>query len=400
MMDRKQEPEVSMKLWRISLFIIFALPGLAFSTWVTRTPTVRDLLAVSTAEMGWIIFGLAVGSLAGLVFASRAVARKGARFIIVICGLLFMLGLGAVGVSAYFASSTAVFLSLLFFGLGYGLAEVALNVEGAALERAANKTLMPALHAGFSAGTLAGAGIGSAAAAYEVPILLHLGSVAVILAAVMLYFYRYLPEGTGKEEQRQSSGGSIPLQERLGVWKEKRIIMIGLVVLGLAFTEGTANDWIPILMVDDYQVSAATGSLIFSLFVGAMMVGRLLGGYFLDRFGRVAVLRVTIIMAIVGVLLVILGQHYIVASVGVVCWGLGAALGFPVGMSAAGDEEQGAAARVGAIAMIGYISFLVGPPFIGLMGEHYGLQRALIAILIFLVISALLARSVNPVRKN
>jgi cyanate permease len=68
--------------------------------------------------------------------------------------------------------------------------------------------------------------------------------------------------------------------------------------------------------------------------------------------------------------------------VGVVLWGLGASLGFPVGMSAAADDPQKAAARVSAVATIGYCAFLVGPPVIGFLGNEFGILHALLLVLI------------------
>ena len=68
---------------------------------------------------------------------------------------------------------------------------------------------------------------------------------------------------------------------------------------------------------------------------------------------------------------------FAIAIAGAVLWGLGAALGFPVGMSAAGDEPEHAAARVSVVATIGYVAFLAGPRPIGFLGEHTGTLRAL-----------------------
>ena len=124
----------------------------------------------------------------------------------------------------------------------------------------------------------------------------------------------------------------------------------------MAFAEGSANDWLPLTMVDGYKVSPQTGSLIYGLFVAAMTLGRFTGGRILDRYGRVKVLSGCAVAAITGLLLVIWGQHYLIASVGVVLWGLGVSPGFPVGLSAAGDESQGAAVRVGAVATTGYFA--------------------------------------------
>ena len=86
----------------------------------------------------------------------------------------------------------------------------------------------------------------------------------------------------------------------------------------------------------------------------------------LDRFGRVAVLWATMAAAGVGVLLIVFGGSAALVVLGIVLWGFGASLGFPVGMSAAADDPVHAAARVSVVSTIGYTAFLAGPPLLGL----------------------------------
>ncbi|MEC0239005.1 MFS transporter [Paenibacillus dokdonensis] len=388
------------KVVRNILFMLFGLPGVAFASWVSRTPMVRDNLGASTAEMGIIIFGLAAGSILGLLSTSHIIARTGARFVILGSTLLILVGFVIVSIGAAISSGTVVFGGLAIFGCGYGAAEVALNVEGAAVERRLNKTLLPAFHGSFSAGTFAGAAIGSGAAAANIPIAVHFGVLAVLIAAATVYFYRLLPKDTGKEIVDDSAGSKSLILQQLAVWKERRVLFLGIIVLGMAFAEGAANDWLPLTMVDGYHVDSLTGSYIYGLFVGAMTIGRFTGGYILDKFGRVPVLRGSAILGGIGILLVIYGQHYIVATMGVLLWGLGASLGFPVGLSAAGDEPRGAAARVGAVATAGYLAFLVGPPGLGLLGEHVGLLKAMIAVLIGVVIAGCLSYIARPMNSK
>ncbi len=76
-----------------------------------------------------------------------------------------------------------------------------------------------------------------------------------------------------------------------------------------------------------------------------------------------------------------------ISLIGVVLWGLGASLGFPVGMSAAADDPRTAAARVSAVATIGYFAFLVGPPVIGFLGDHVGLLHALTVVLVLVAVA-------------
>ncbi|QOS79432.1 MFS transporter [Paenibacillus sp. JNUCC31] len=380
------------------LFLLFALPGLSFASWVSRTPAIRDLLQVSTAEMGIIIFAIAVGSLIGLLTAGSVIARKGARHVILVSTLMIVIGFVTIGIGAALTMMSIVMMGLIIFGCGYGAAEVALNVEGSAVEKALNRTLLPAFHGFFSVGTLIGAALGVGAVAIHLPIMVHFSILALLMAVAVIYFFRHLPEETGKEQVEGVAHKRSAAKQQLEVFKEKRIILIGIMVLGMAFAEGSANDWLPLIMVDGYGVNSLTGSLVYGVFVAAMTLGRFSGGWVLDRYGRVRVLSGCAIAAILGLMLVIWGQHYFVASVGVFFWGLGASLGFPVGLSAAGDEPQGAAAKVGAVATVGYIASLVGPPALGFLGEHFGLLNALIVVLIGIVISASLTRSARPLQ--
>ncbi|AZH31916.1 MFS transporter [Paenibacillus sp. M-152] len=385
------------RIVRNVLFVLFALPGIAFASWVSRTPVIRDILHVSTAEMGIIIFGLAAGSLLGLLSAGNVISRIGGRLVILGSALLIVIGFVIVGLGTAFSLTSMVFVGLVIFGGGYGTAEVALNVEGSAVENQLNKTLLPAFHGSFSMGTLIGAIIGSGAAALRIPVVIHFGAMAAMIAAVTFYLYRYLPHDTGKEKEVSTQKVGSNMKVQLAVWKERRILLIGIIVLGMAFAEGAANDWLPLTMVDGYGVDSLTGSYMYGLFVTAMTIGRFTGGFILDKYGRVPVLKGSAVLAAVGIILVIWGQHYLLAGLGILLWGLGASLGFPVGLSAAGDDPRGAAVRVGAVATIGYIAFLVGPPGLGLLGEHVGLLHALIVVLIGVIVAGLISGAARPV---
>ena len=102
-------------------------------------------------------------------------------------------------------------------------------------------------------------------------------------------------------------------------------------MLGFAFTEGSANDWIAIAFVDGYGSGEAVGAVAFGFFVSAMTIGRLVGGSALERFGRVAVLRATAAIALAGLLLVALGGSTPVALCGALLWGSGPRSASPSG---------------------------------------------------------------------
>ncbi len=134
-----------------------------------------------------------------------------------------------------------------------------------------------------------------------------------------------------------------------------------------------------VALSDGYHLERWVGVLGFAVFLSFMTAGRLVGTQLLDRHGRVPVLRVLFVSAVIGCLLVVFGGP-VLAFVGVAIWGVGASLGFPVGMSAAADEPRRAAARMSVVSTIGYTAFLGGPPLLGFLGDHVGVLHSLLVV--------------------
>jgi MFS family permease len=127
------------------------------------------------------------------------------------------------------------------------------------------------------------------------------------------------------------------------------------------------------------------------VYVIALVTARLFGVSLLARFGRVRTVQASALLAAIGITLFIVVPSPATAVIGAICWGLGAALGFPVGMSAASDDPIGASARISVVATVGYAGLLVGPPAVGFLAEHVGQLNALFLILVFVIIAGLAA---------
>jgi len=365
---------------RTSVAWVFALNGLAVASWFARVPAARDLLGLTSAQLGLLLLALSAGAVVSMPLAGTVVRLVGPGRSVTGSTVVLALGLGLVGAATALGwGVVAVGAGLFAVGFGSGLCDVAMNVEAANVERRLGRTIMARFHAAWSVGTVAGAALGAAAARAGLPVVAHLGFVAVVVGAGTAAAARtFLP--TAAEDQPHE-----PAFGTLRAWREPRTILIGLFVLIMAFTEGTANDWLAVATIDGYATSAATGAVAFGVFVTAMTIGRLFGTTALDRWGRVPVLLVSTLLAATGAALAVLGGRLWLALVGVLLWGLGVALGFPTGMSAAADDEAQAPARVSVVAVIGYAAFLAGPPLIGLLGERVGTLRALLVVPVILL---------------
>ncbi|MFI5898173.1 MFS transporter [Actinoplanes sp. NPDC051513] len=375
---------------RAALFALFLLPGLGIASWMTRTPDIRDLLGASTAEMGFILFGLSVGSMAGILCSARLVARWGTRPVIALGTALGVAGVPLAGIGIAASSPVLAAAGLALFGLGIGCGEVAMNIEGAEVERGLGRSVLPTMHGFFSLGTVVGGLAGLGLTAVRFPVVAHLVANGVLAAVVLVTAIGFIPAGVGRQARTATAQAPSP-----PVWRDSRMLLLGVIVLALALSEGAANDWLPLIMVDGHGAGPALGSAVFVGFAAAMALGRFAGGAAVDRFGRATALRVSILIGVAGIALVIFADSRLVAAGAALLWGLGAALGFPVAVSAAGEGDN-AAARVSFAATVGYTAFLVGPPTLGLLGDHFGLRRAMIVVLVLVAVAAFATPAARP----
>ncbi|MEV4490745.1 MFS transporter [Micromonospora coxensis] len=380
---------------RTGVAVVFALNGLAVASWFARVPAVRESLDLSPGRLGLLLVAMSAGAMLALPTAGLVAQRLGAARAVVFATVLVSLGLVVVGLSAGVAGSLpGVAVGLFALGYGSGTCDVAMNVEGAAVERRLGRTIMPRFHAAWSLGSVAGAGLGAGAARLGVPIAVHLGVLAaLVLGGTLLGARAFLP---AQRPEPGEAGAKARRGGLLAAWREPRTLLVGALVMVMAFTEGTANDWVAVAFIDGYGVSEATGAAVFAVFVAGMTLGRTVGTIAIDRWGRVPVLLGTILLAAAGAGLAVLAGNGPVAIVGVALWGLGASLGFPVGMSAAADDEDRAPHRVSVVAAIGYTAFLAGPPLLGLLGDRVGTLRALLVVPLLLIPTLALVPATRP----
>ncbi|ALO68073.1 hypothetical protein AS189_18240 [Arthrobacter alpinus] len=387
---------------RLAIFAFMLMFGIGMSSWVVRTPAVRDLLAASTAEMGLVLLGLSVGSMTGVLSSASVVRRHGVRFTAIVGGSSFITGIAMIGIFAGMSNVSGVFAGLALVGFGIGVSEIAINIEGAALETLSGKSVMPALHGCFSLGTVIGAVVGILLTYINFSVTWQLVLVALLGACVLGSVTRFISADTGRVPRlargETTENKQQPRSSWLDAWREPRILMLGLIILALALAEGSAMDWLPLLMVDGHGLTPTLGSVVFAGFAAAMTLGRFMGAPLLKRFGNATVLRASTLVSAAGIALVVFSDNPIIAGAAVLLWGVGAALGFPVTLSAAAESED-PTSSVAAVATAGYVAFLVGPPLLGFLGEEFGLRGAMILVLLVVTLASLLtnaAKSRSP----
>ncbi|MFC9561167.1 MFS transporter [Agromyces sp. NPDC056965] len=390
---------------RWSLMVQFALFGLIMSSWTSRMPSVRESLDISALQLGSLLIIGGFGSLIGAVGVGAIVARFGSRATLLAgtIGNVVGFGLDAVGLAN---GDLAPFIAGVFInGLCGALINVPVNINAASVEQHLRRAVLPHFHAAFSIGAAGGALVGAGFALAGVHIATQIVVVTLVVTGLRLWLLRPATaltvraavttatgsidaHGTGRRNRRA-------VKSALAAWREPRTLLLGVVLLAASLAEGSATTWLSLAVVDGFEAAEAVGAIAYATFVGAMTVFRFVGTRLIDRFGRVAVLRVSGVSALVGLALFVFGPNLAVAWIGIVLWGCGAALGNPIAISAASDDPERAGQRVSVVTSFSTISSLTAPPLLGLLADAVGARYALAAIGAVMIVSLSVAGQVR-----
>ncbi len=354
--------------WRNAVVVAYAVSGIAFATWVSRLPAIRDGLDLTPGNVGLLLLCLTLGSFISVSASGLIVLRFGSKQTIRIGSIMVGSGLVLAGLgTSVLVNPLVVAAGLAVIGLGTASWNTASNVEGAAVERAVRRHIMPRLHGAFSLGTVAGAGDGRLGGGRRCARVLALRRCGAAGGRLRGHRRLLVPRGQSPRSsparasrrphrtpsmtlppgrsphQAEADRPEAPLDNKRQIaqaWRDRRTLLLGVLVLGLALAEGAAGDWVALALADGHGQSDAAGAAGYGLFVTFMTVGRFAGTVVLDRFGRVPVMRWCAALAVLGLGLFVFAPAPWVAYVALAVWGLGASLGFPVGMSAAADDPR------------------------------------------------------------
>jgi len=364
--------------WRWTITAGFGLGGITVSAWGPRLPAIKASLGISTATIGLLLAGVTIGAIGGLLASTPVLHRLGSRRAITAALLLIAVAMTVMGLALLAGWVPLLAVAFVVAGLGVGGLDVLINVDGSAVEREAGRTILPMMHAAWSVGVAAGSGVGAACAALGIAPAAQFIAEAVLIAAAGLAMAPGIPAGSrAGEGQPQQQSRAAKLRHWLRGWLDWRLLLIGVVMLGVELGEGSAGNWLTLAVRNGHGQAAAVAALFATVFAASEAITRILGGPLVDRLGRVQTIRVTTALGIVGMVLFILAGNIWVVLAGVVLWAVGVSMGFPLGISAAAESGPDPAARVSVVSSIGYFANLAGPPAIGLLAQSAGLLRSL-----------------------
>ena len=299
--------------------------GFGIASTFSRMPGIRDQLGSSPDQLAFALVCMGIGSILGMPFAGRLVERYSSRTVSLVATALFLGGCAVLPLSR----SLFVFgAMLLIVGVGAGVGDVAMNVQGHLVEERRGRVLMPYWHGIFSIGGVSGSLCGWFCAGVGVPLSWQLPMVSAVLLVVMgLATTHYLQdrtrdferpgktiEGTSWSRVAKSSGERIDNLPRETTESRTSDNSLGhrasslrrwgkvLRTIGSRCCWWTREEPLP-----------ALGALTYGGFNLTMAIGRFAGGAVIQRYGRVPVLRSAGTLACVSVTALCLVNSTLVA---------------------------------------------------------------------------------------
>lgn len=377
--------------WVAATAVLFFSRAFLFSTWVARGPEVKHLLGVDTLAFGLVTMLYPVGGLLAIGFADRLVARFGARPTAAVC---FGLGAGTLvllGPVIAAGNVVATGLLLVAFGAPMAIGDFLGNYEGTRAERAAGRSVFSAIHGGYGVGMLLAAGLAGVISSANWPLAAHFLAIGVPTFVVTALAIRGLPGGREHATARTGGGG----ERQPSPWTERRSLTIALVGFSFIMAEMTAGTWVPIALTGRGSTDAEAAYAL-SLFWIVVTAGRLLGGVLVDFLGRHRAVLLSALVTAGGLGLFMAADAIPLPWLGLVLWGGGMAIGFPMSVASMGDDPVRAAARINMIVTIVYIASITVGPALGAVGQAAGLTVAFGIPLVLLLVAAALSRATAP----
>ena len=371
---------------RRAITLIFFVNGALFASWASRIPALSDRVGAGTGALGLALLAPAVGAVVAMPVVGRLLPSRSSR---TFCLLSVTVMMPAILLPAFARNVPALGGALFVVGLANATLDVSMNAQGVSIERHLRRPILSSLHAAFSFGGFAGAGLGAMAATLHVAPFPHLAFAAVLFGVPGVLATRPL---RAQDEDPDASAPHLRWTRLPG-----RLALLGAACLFCLMAEGGASDWSAKLVRDDLDGSAALGAIAYATFSVAMGSGRLIADRLWARWGAVGLLRRCGALAAVGFAAGLAAGTPGTAIAGFAALGLGLSGVVPT-LFRAGADQPGVATgpALAAVSSLGYLGFLAGPPIIGGVGQLTSLRAACLLLAMAGLLVVVLASAAAP----
>jgi MFS family permease len=347
-----------------------------------RIGDIQTALQIEEGTLGLALIGMSVGTLISLTFASSILEKVGyRRAILALIPALSVLF--AIAVLAL--NPLALFILFLPVGMTIGAIEIIINLEADRVEHQLGYRIMNRAHAFWSFGFFASGITGGLISQAGISPQAHLAfMVPIVVLGTALLLGKFEPAA----HRASTSTEPAPRFAR----PTFAIMILVLVTLSAMLLEGGGADWSAIYMRDVFAATPFIAGLAVAAGPLLQAITRFFADAFVERFSPTNVARVLLSVQGIGGLLVFFASSVPMALAGFAVIGIGTSAMFPLAMSAAAQRNDRAAViNVAALAQTSFVAFLLGPPLLGFVAEHFGVRWSFGLALPLVIVSFALA---------
>lgn len=367
--------EIQLSAQRLSTRFSFFGLGFATAAWAPLIPFAQQRLHFNHADFGLLLLCSGLGAMLAMPATGKIVQRIGCRVPIGFALLLLAVLLPSLSL---WTTPLMMAITLFLFGTAAGSLGVALNIQAVVVEKNSLKSLMSGFHGMASLGGLAGVLTITALLALSISSVMSAFAVSLLLVIIVFLSVPYSIKAVENTSLEASSKVKKSIRQRL---PQPLIILIGIACFIIFMTEGAAMDWSGIYLTQQYGVNTAFAGLAYTFFAIAMTTGRFTGHHLIRYFGEKKLLTYSAICATLGLALVSISPHWWLVLVGYTLVGSGCSNIVPIMFSRAGRQTvMPSAVALSCVSTLAYTGILVGPAFIGMIGELIGLKTVFMAL--------------------
>lgn len=374
------------------IYIAFISLGLPDSLLGSAWPVMHEGLGVPVSYAGAVTMIIAGGTIVSSLSSDRLTRKFGTGLVTAVSVLMTALALFGFSVSGEF---WMLCLWAIPYGLGAGAVDAALN-NYVALHYASRH--MSWLHCFWGVGasispyimSFALAGGHGWSSGYRYVSIIQIVLSVCLFASLPLWKQSHTQKTEEKVEARALSFGQM--------LKIPGVVSVLILFFGYCALEQTTGLWASSYLVDYRDVSAETAAQFASLFFLGVTFGRFLCGFVADRLGDRTLIRVGILTAAVGVVLVLLPvQADLSALAGLIIIGFGCAPIYPSIIHATPFNfgKENSQAIIGIQMASAYVGATFMPPLFGVVASYVGIWLYPLYLMVFAVLMLILSESLN-----
>ncbi len=363
----------------IAVSIVFFLLGLSFTTWTSRIANIQQKLNLSDGKLGSVLIAMPVGLWVSLAVSGWFIKKYSSKSVAVWGLVLYHIILVSIGLSN---TTIRLVITLFLSGLFYSAVNVSMNTQGTLAEQKANKTLLPFFHGIWGVAGFIGASVGTLFIKNGIPATTQFIIVASLGIATILLSKKYLIYKP--ELEKVGKTFAIP---------EKSLIILGVIAFFAMICESTMYDWSVVYFQKEVDNANNNIGIGYSVFMAMMTIGRFANNFLLDRYGIRNLILINACLIFSGTLIAIIYPNLTGSSIGFGLAGLGISSMVPLVAGAASKTKKMApASGIASVLTIGFIGYLIGPPLIGYISEHFNLKVAFMLLILSSLFIAGLSR--------